>query len=110
MFLTLREPRNVYQSLADPTQPGQKVSKHVKHVKNNENVRKHNVFGECHNVSKRVKKWSRVETCQNVSKSIEKASKRVKTYQKIMHGPMFRVKMCQKIRFLTLFLTLAFVF
>ena len=75
--------------------PCQKVSE------NDRNVRKHNVFGECQNVSKRVKKWSRVKTCQNVSKSVKKVSKkcqkRVKTCQNVSKNSARSNVSCQNV-------------
>ena len=79
MFLILWERRNVYQSPADPTQPGQKVSKHVKTFQKTLNIRENTMF------------FRSVKTCQYVSKRIKKQS-RLKMYQKHKRKHQQRIK------------------
>ena len=75
--------------------------------KNDGNVRKHNAFAECQNVSKNSRVSKRVKTCQkSVKKVSKKCQKHVKTCQNVSkncRGAVFRVKTCQKNSFLTLF-------
>ena len=92
IFLTLREPQNVYQSLApNQVKNCQSVSKRVKKI---ENARTHNVFQECQNMSKRVKTCQKAVACQNVSKRVKKVSKKCK---KRVKNVSKRVNTCQNV-------------